>query len=82
MLGQYLKLLAAAAENKGVAALEAHHIPAGQSMIHQDLIDLLLGVGVLAAAPFAGIDEFSLPGHVPQQLGAGEIVVDHHFGPG
>ena len=43
MLGQQLQLLTAPAKEKGVAALEAHHVGAPQGLPQENLVDLLLG---------------------------------------
>ena len=49
-------------------------------MVHQQLVDALLGKGVQAAAFFAGIDQCGSFGDIAEQLGVGQIVVDHHLG--
>ena len=43
VLGQQLQLLAAPAEQEGVAALQAHHVLPLQGLVQQDPVDLLLG---------------------------------------
>ena len=77
--GQGLRLLAAAAEDERVAALQAHHALAFAGEPHQQFVDLLL----LHAVVGAGLaDEDALgvaPGELQHLLGA-EPVVDDDIG--
>ncbi len=50
-------------------------------MIHQHLVDLLLGVGVALSAFFSGVDQLGVLGYVFEKLGSGQVVIYHHLGP-
>ena len=72
-------LLAAAAEDERVAALEAHHAPPGAGVLHQHRADLLLRHPV-APGRLAGVDQDGVGrGEVQQPLGS-QAIVDHDLG--
>jgi hypothetical protein len=76
-------LLAAAAEDHGVAALEAHHplALALAGLVDKELVDLGLRQGVLRGL-LAHVDAFGGGRGVVQQTCGDEGVVDHHVSPG
>jgi len=77
-LPERLRLLAATAEDEGVAALEpGHHRPL-PGLLDEAPVDLILGEGVIAPL-LAGIDQTSLLPGVAQDLRVDQMVVDDHL---
>ena len=75
--GQFPGLLAAAAKDVGIAALEADDAFAGAGFVHQQLVQLVLGNGVVAGA-FAGINQFRARRGQAEQVPVDERVIDDH----
>ena len=73
---QQLQLLTASAEQEGVAALQTNHTFPLQRLFQQNLIDPILGHGVVAGL-FADIDFFRIFRHQTQNVGADQPVKDH-----
>ena len=76
---QRFDFLAAAAEQKRVAALEAHDVASVQRFAHDQGFDLALRHGVTAAF-LAHVDAARGAGHQRQHAVADEAVEDHDFG--
>ena len=72
-------LLAAAAQDKGIAALEPHYRLAGGGPFRQEFIDLRLGQS-LAAAFLAHKDALGAGRSRVQQGRIQQAVIDHHLG--
>ena len=79
VVDEFLGLLAAAAEDEGVAALEPRHDLALFRLPDDEAIDLVLGQRV-AASLLAHVDELGIGPAMLQQPLVGEIIVDHHVG--
>ena len=77
--GQRLELLAAAAEDERIAALEPQYPLAGAGEIDQKPIDAGLGADV-AIAHLADEDPFHPGRHQLEDVGADQAVVDHDVG--
>ena len=77
--GQRLHLLAAAAEDERVAALEAHHLLAFARQSHQQRVDFLLRHAVVVAL-LADVDALGVGGRSGQHLGRHQVVVDDDVG--
>src|ERR1043166_6936695 len=75
---QRLRLFAAAAENEWVAALKAHHVPAGARMLDQNRVDLLLRQAVITRR-LAGEDAQRFSRRFFEQRLDRKSVVDDHF---
>ena len=78
--GQLFGFLAAPAENKGVAALEAHHRQPGPGSVHQQLVDAALGNRMVPGA-LSHIEDFSPRRDLFQELRVGQLVINHDVGP-
>ena len=78
-LGQGQGLLAAAAEDVGIAALQAHHPAPGAGLGHEPLVQRLLAPGA-APAPVPGVDPLALRPGVLQEPAVDEVVVEHDVG--
>ena len=74
-----LHLLAAAAEEVGVTALEPHHRAAALGLLDDDAVDLLLGHRVVPGG-LAHVDDLDGLGQVVEQAGGPETVGDHDVG--
>ena len=72
-------LLAAATEHVGVAALEPHDVPAGERVLDEQLLDLVLRYRVVARA-LADVDELGGRGEPREALVGREPVVEHDVG--
>ena len=68
-------LLSAAAENKGIAALETRDALALKSQLHEQLADILLPHRVVARA-LADVDSFRLLRHKVENTAVREIIID------
>ena len=77
-LPEDLRLLAAAAEDEGVAALEAGHDVPPPGLLDEAPVDLLLGEGVVAPL-LAGVDPTGLLSGMEKNLRADQMVVDDHI---
>ena len=73
------QLLAAAAEDERVAALEADHALSGAGVAEKDLVDLVLPDAVLALA-LADIDPVGVAAHAVENALAQQRVMHHHIG--
>jgi|GEM_PF-5172596 len=78
---QLLHLLAASAEDEGIASLQPDHHLALHGVVHQHLVDLFLGMGVLHAALLTRIDQFGVLRDMAEQPGAGQVIIDDDFRP-
>ena len=76
-----LELLHAAAEDERVAALEPHHPPAGQRVLDQQRVDLLLRHRP-AARQLRGVDDLDVGGQRGQQRLRRQVVGDDDVGLG
>jgi hypothetical protein len=76
---QALRLLAAAAEHVGVAALQAHQAAAALRQPHHQLDDALLRQRVMTAL-LADVDEIGLGRHQAEHGLGDEVVVQHQRG--
>ena len=77
--GERLDLLAAAPEDEGVAALEAHDALALLGQAHQQVVDVLLRHRVLRAL-LAGVDALGVRAHEVEDRPRDQPVVDHDVG--
>ena len=75
MTGQDFQLLAAAAENEGVAALEADDAPVFLGQLDQEIVDFVLGQGVLGGF-LAGVDDLGAGLGQVQDAVADEMVIN------
>ena len=71
--------LAAAAEDKRVAAFETDDIEALPAAFHEEIADFLLGHGMIRLL-FADVDAFGRGGREVEEFGAGEMVVEDAVG--
>ena len=78
--GQGLGLLAAAAEDERVAALQAHHPPPAQAVLHEDRVDLVLGHRLPAPATLPAFSSSASGRHSGSSSLGAEAVVHHHVG--
>ena len=76
---QIFELLAAAAEDEGIAAFQAQHALAGLGMLGQQRVDLVLALAVVAL-DLADIDALGIAAHVVQDLRPDQLVVEHDVG--
>lgn len=72
-IGEFLGLLAAASEDVGVAALEAHDGLAGAGLGDEQGVEFLLGDGVLLGA-LAAVNDLGGPGREAQEVGVDQGV--------
>jgi len=79
--GQFLRLFAAASKHVRIAAFEADNGMAGARFLDQQLVQFLLGDGVLARA-FAGVNKFGGGRGQAKQIAIDQRIVNHHAGPG
>jgi hypothetical protein len=79
-IGQRFGLLAAAAENKWVAAFEPHHREAAPRPLNQHGADFLLGEGVDGFF-LADVDTLGVRWRQVQQRGRRQVVEEHGVGP-
>ena len=77
---QHLGLLAAAAKDEGIAALEANHALAFHRLFQQQRIQLDLG-HTARAVVFATIDDFRGRRDEAQEFVVDQTIVNHHLGP-
>ena len=78
---QQFQLLAASAEQEGVAALQTNHTLALQRLFQQDLIDAVLGHGMVAGL-LAHVNFLSVFRYQAQNLWAHQTVKHDYFRPG
>ena len=76
---QIRQLLAAAAEDEGIAALEAHDAAAGLRLPGDQRVDLVLALAVVALA-LADIDPLGVAAREIEHARPDQLVVDHHVG--
>ena len=76
---QFLCLLAAAAKDVGIAALEPHDRLARLGLGHEQLVELLLWNGMGGGA-LAAINHLGGLGREPEQLRVHQGVIDQHLG--
>jgi hypothetical protein len=67
-------------EDERIAPLEPHHDPAGQGVVHEEGVDVLLPAGVISRR-LADEDALRLGRRLRQQGFRDQPVVDHHLGP-
>jgi hypothetical protein len=75
-LDQLLALLAPAPEDVRIAALEAADDEAGPGLLHDQVVDLVLGQGVVPAL-LAHVQDLAIRLAPLQEVGVGQVVVDH-----
>ena len=78
VVNQHFSFLAAAAEDKGIAALEARHNVAVERFFGQKRIDFVLGQRVIATL-LACVNETRVRRGVFQKLFVDQIVIDDHL---
>ena len=78
--GQFLRLLPAPPENKGIPPLQASHRFSLSRLGDDQTVDLILGKGVIPAL-LSHIDLFCSFPDVAEQLFVGQVVIDHYIGP-
>ena len=76
--GERLQLLAAPAEDEGVAPLEAHYVAPRQGLLQENAVDLLLGHLVVGGL-LAHVDSPGLRRDHGENGRAHQPVVDHHL---
>ncbi len=76
---QRLQLLAATAEDEGIAPLQPHHPLALLRLLQQELVDPLLRHAVVARL-LADEDALGIPAHQRHHLVGDQPVIDHHVG--
>ncbi len=80
-LAQHERLLAAAAEDQRIAALQPHHPPPGAPVLDQQPVDLLLR-HLRPAALLADVDQFRVRPRVLERLLRDQAVVEDDVGRG
>jgi len=80
-LKEFLGFFGPAPEYIRVAAFEPGYMVAAAGPVHQELVDAFLAQGMIAAF-LAHVDKFCILSAEFQKGLVGQIVVDHHVGPG